>query len=143
MQREAAAAAQEVGSLPASSQPPPGSEWDYVTVAEGSVVAQHYVRAVSEADMCMPLVCPTLLPSFEGLTQQQMLLVYGAVEVMAPDIAAFARKLEQQGVALPAHAEPNEPHVYCVLPFKRVIRKGAQVIVPYIASCATQACLAR
>jgi acetyl esterase/lipase len=127
----------DIAHLPATPQPR-GSEWDYIDAGEGASVAQLYVGARSEADMVQPLVSPALLPTFEGLVQQGMLVMWGGVEAMAPDIAVLASKMQAQGVAVQTCEEANEPHVYCVLPFKGVIRKGAKALVPFIESCVAQ-----
>lgn len=127
----------DVSHLPATPQPR-GSEWDYIDAGEGASVAQLYVVAQSEADMAQALVSPAMLPSFKGLVQQGMLVMWGGVEAMSPDIAKLAAKMQAQGVSVQTCEEANEPHVYCVLPFKGVIRKGAKVLVPFIESCATK-----
>lgn len=124
----------DVSHLP-DTPGPPGSEWDYITVGEGAAVAQLYALAQSEADMAQPLVSPCMLPSFQGLVQHEMLVLSGSVEAMAPDIAALAANMQAKGASVQVVEEPNEPHVYCVLPFKGVIRKGAEVLVPFIKSC--------
>ena len=121
--------------LPPARQPA-GSEWDYITVAEGPAVAKLYVLAQSEDDMAQPLISPIRLESFKGLVQQKVLLVWGAVEVMAHDIAALAGRMRGDGVDVQVHAEPNEAHVYPVLPFEGVRQRGAKLIVPFLASCA-------
>lgn len=108
--------------------------WDYISADEGPAVAKHYVQAVSMADMCNPYVSPTLLPSFKGLVQQKMAVVWGGVEVLAPDCAAFASRVQADGVRVEVHVEKNQPHVYCVLPLRELLKKGAEVIVPFFAS---------
>lgn len=131
-------AAVKLSALPAVPQPP-GTEWDYITVGEGPSVAQVYVRAQSEQDMYQPLVSPTLLPSFKGLVQQKMLVLWGGVEVLAPDCARFAERVQADGVAVQVHVEPNQAHVYCVLPVADALERGAQVVVPFLASCVRNA----
>jgi acetyl esterase/lipase len=85
--------------------------------------------------MSQPLVSPARLQSFQGLVQHKVLLLWGAIEVLAPDIAAFAGRMRGDGVDLQVHVETNEPHVYPLLPFDGVRQKGAKVIVPFLASC--------
>lgn len=109
-------------------------QWDYIDADEGSAVAQHYVQAASMADMCNPYVSPMVLPSFKGLVQQKMAVVWGGVEVLGPDCARFASRMQADGVNVETHVEKNQPHVYCVLPPKELLEKGAAVIVPFFAS---------
>lgn len=124
----------DLAHLPATPLPR-GSEWDYIDAGEGASVAQLYVGARSEAGMAQPLVSPTMLPTFKGLVQRGMLVMWGGVEAMSPDIAKLAAKMQAQGVSVQTCEEANEPHVYCVLPFKGVIRKGAKALLPFIESC--------
>jgi acetyl esterase/lipase len=109
-------------------------QWDYIDADEGSAVAKHYVQAASMADMCNPYVSPMVLPSFKGLVQQKMAVVWGGVEVLGPDCARFASRMQADGVRVETHVEKNQPHVYCVLPPKELLEKGAAVIVPFFAS---------
>lgn len=127
----------DVSHLPATPQAR-GSEWDFVDAGEGACVAQLYVGAQSEADMAQVLVSPALLPDFRGLVQHGMLVMWGGVEAMAPDIATLAAKMQAQGASVQTCEEANEPHVFCVLPFKGVVRKGAKVLLPFIESCVAQ-----
>jgi acetyl esterase/lipase len=128
----------DVSALPAVPQPP-GAEWDYITAREGPSVAQVYVGAQSEQDMYQPLVSPTLLPSFKRLVQQKMLVLWGGIEVLAHDCARFAERVQADGVPVQVHVEPNQVHVYCVLPVSDALEKGAQVVVPFLASCVRNA----
>lgn len=114
-------------------------ELDFITVDEAAIVAQHYVHAHSQADMCLPLVSPILLPSFAGLVQSEVLLVSGGIEVMGPDIAVAAKMLEAGGARVRVHVEHNEPHVYCVLPIQCCMDRGLPVLIPFIASCVSKA----
>jgi acetyl esterase/lipase len=89
--------------------------------------------------MADPLVSPVFLRSFAGLVQRGMLVVWGEEELMAPDIERFVAVLEKSGgVAVTAHLEPAQPHVWPVLPCVPLIHRGADVIVPYIAGVLLQ-----
>jgi acetyl esterase/lipase len=127
-----------LSALPAVPQPP-GAEWDYITAREGPSIAQGYVKAQSDQDMHHPLVSPTLLPSFKGLVPQKMLVLWGEIEVLAPDCARFAERVQADGVPVQVHVEPNQVHVYCVLPVADAVERGAQVVVPFLASCVRNA----
>lgn len=107
--------------------------WDYIGLDAGVDVARHYMCAQSEAAMHQPLVSPVLLRSFEGLVQQQMLLIWGGVELMAPDLVAFEATLRAAEAPVQVHVEPNQPHVYCLLPLPPLIEQGARVLVPFIS----------
>lgn len=113
--------------------------WDYIGLDVGVSVAQHYVHAQSEAAMHQPLVSPVLLRSFEGLVQQQMLLVWGGEELMAPDLVAFEATLRAAEAPVQVHVEPNQPHVYCLLPLPPLIEQGAHVLVPFISEVVSKA----
>jgi acetyl esterase/lipase len=108
---------------------------DYVCTGEGIAAADLYVRADEPAQLLDPLVSPLQLASFGGLVEKEWLVVWGAVEMMAPDIARLVAKMQQDpaGVAVQAHVGELRVHAFPVLTYsRRLMEEGAAAIVPFI-----------
>lgn len=82
-----------------------------------------------------PLVSPTYLDNFSGLCQHGMIIVAGGVELMRPDIAAFAAKVSAAGVPVKYHEGPGQPHSYMVLGLPHLLKEG-RVLIDYVAEVA-------
>ncbi|KIY98603.1 Esterase [Monoraphidium neglectum] len=58
-------------------------------------------------ELLSPYVSPTRLESFEGLAQQEIMTISGEAELMAPDIRAFAKKVQAASDASLSSGSPG------------------------------------
>ncbi|GBF90364.1 hypothetical protein Rsub_02470 [Raphidocelis subcapitata] len=74
-----------------ASAAPAAAKHDYLPAQHVNELVTHYY--ISDKDSRCPYASPALLPSFDGLVEGEVLVVWGGTEVLAPDIRAFAKRL--------------------------------------------------